>query len=117
MTELTTSERPATYIGYKSDGRVKVYRYVVVLEENSGVGVNFGQVETSRRNVPSLSETPMINATSAVGHTALLIVDDRAEGSYAARPSRTNASPACHSWSVPVGATTTGGTAPVSSDV
>ena len=31
VTELTTSERPATYIGYKSDGRVKVYRYVVVL--------------------------------------------------------------------------------------
>jgi len=47
VTELTTSERPATYIGYKSDGRVKVYRYVVVLEENSGVGVNFGQVETT----------------------------------------------------------------------
>jgi hypothetical protein len=47
VTELTTSERPATLIGYKGDGRAKVFRYVVVLEDTSGVGVNFREVETT----------------------------------------------------------------------
>jgi hypothetical protein len=65
VAELTTSERPATYIGYKSDGRVKVYRYVVVLEDNSGVGVNFGQVETTILARPGTRPTSRTQAVTS----------------------------------------------------
>src|SRR5206468_8220781 len=78
-TELTTSERPATYIGYKSDGRVKVYRYVVVLEENSGVGVNFGQVETTILARPGTRPTSRTQGLSsrlpANGHLRIPMAD------------------------------------------
>lgn len=45
--ELTTSERDATAPGYtKSGGRAKVYRYVVILEDTRGIGLNLREVET-----------------------------------------------------------------------
>lgn len=57
--ELTTSERDATAPGYtKSGGRAKVYRYVVMLEDTRGVGVNFREVETVVMLGPGFRPTP-----------------------------------------------------------
>ena len=39
--DLTTSERAGTMPGYKGDGRVRDYRYMVVLEETRGAGMTF----------------------------------------------------------------------------
>ena len=46
VSELVTSERAATMAGYKDNGKAKDYRYVVVLEDTRGVGVDFQSVET-----------------------------------------------------------------------
>jgi hypothetical protein len=57
--ELTTSERDATAPGYtKSGGRAKVYRYVVILEDTRGIGVNFREVETVLMSGPGFRPTP-----------------------------------------------------------
>ena len=56
--ELRTSERTATAPGYKGDGKVRDYRYVVVLEESRGIGVEFQEVETLITVGPGFRATP-----------------------------------------------------------
>jgi hypothetical protein len=56
--ELKTSERDATTAGYKSGGRAKVHRYVVVLEDTRGIGVDFHQIETLINSGPGFRPTP-----------------------------------------------------------
>ena len=56
--ELVTSERAATMPGYKNDGKAKDYRYVVVLEDTRGVGVNFRSVESLTISGPGFRATP-----------------------------------------------------------
>lgn len=95
VAELTTSERAASAQGYKSDGRAKDYRYVVVLEDTQGVGVNFREVETTIFSGPGFRPTPRTQILNAklppngqlrvpMGDSSWLVIPQWFEG--AARP-------------------------------
>jgi hypothetical protein len=64
VAELQTSERPATQPGYKDGGRSIVYRYVVVLTDTRGVGVDFREVESIVLNGPGFRATPTKRAVT-----------------------------------------------------
>ena len=46
VAELQTSERPGTMPGYSTGGVVRVFRYVIILQDTRGVGATFREVES-----------------------------------------------------------------------
>jgi len=60
--ELRTSERTLRPQGYSSEGVVRDYRYVLLLEETRGVGVTFRSIESTQIVGPGFRATPRSQA-------------------------------------------------------